>query len=51
MHEPVAVLLVSELFERVGPEDVAHEAVRRGLTEAVDLLDPNQVPISLAARK
>jgi hypothetical protein len=40
MHETVAVLLVSELLERVGPEDVAHKAVRRRLTEAVDLFDP-----------
>ena len=37
VDEALRVLLVAELLKRVGPQDVAHEAVRRRLAEAVDL--------------
>jgi hypothetical protein len=37
MDKRVVVLLVAKLLERVGPEDVTHEAVGRRFPEAVDL--------------
>lgn len=37
VHKAFVVLLVAKLFERVGPEDVAHQSVRRRLAETVDL--------------
>lgn len=37
VHKAFVVLLVAKLFERVGPQDVAHQSVRRRLAETVDL--------------
>jgi hypothetical protein len=37
VHKAVVVLLVAKLFERVGPQDVAHQSVRRRFAETVDL--------------
>ena len=37
MDKVFAGLLLTKLFERVGPEYVAHKTMRGGLTEAVDL--------------
>lgn len=40
VDEPVRVLLVPKLLERVRPEHVAHEPVRWRLAEAIDLRRP-----------
>lgn len=37
VYEEVVRLFLSELLERVGPQDVAHEAVCRWFAEPVDL--------------
>lgn len=37
MDEEVVGLLLAELLEGVSPQDIAHEAVCRGLAETVDL--------------
>lgn len=37
VHEEIVSLLLSKLFERVGPEDVAHQAVCGWFAEAVNL--------------
>lgn len=37
VDEPIRVLLVPKLLQWIGPEDVAHETMRRRLPEPVDL--------------
>ena len=37
VHEIFVGFLLPEIFEGVGPEDVAHQALRRWLTETIDL--------------
>lgn len=51
VDEALRVLLVAELLERVGPQDVAHEAVRRRLAEAVDLRAAGERLVNWGPRK
>ena len=37
VDKAVRRLLLTEVFDRVGPENVAHETLRRGLAEPVNL--------------
>lgn len=39
VHVELAGLFLPELFQRVGPQDVAHDAVGRGFSEPIDALD------------
>ncbi len=38
MHEILGRLLLTEIFERIGPEDVAHQPVRGRLSESINLV-------------
>lgn len=38
VDEEVIGLLLSKFFKRIGPQDVAHKAMRRWFAEAVDLI-------------
>lgn len=37
MYEEIVRFLLTELFKRIGPQDVAHQTMGRGLAESVNL--------------
>lgn len=39
VDEAILILLVAELFQRIGPQQVTHEPMCWRLSESVDLLD------------
>lgn len=39
VYKAVGDLLLAKIFDWVGPENIAHEPMRRGLAEAIDLYE------------